>query len=227
VNQHEEWKDMTSLQGVIWDMDGVLVDSGEFHYRAWVETLTEYGIEFSREDFQTTFGMNNEGILRMFLGERFTEDLYSEISDKKERNFRRAIRGKVKLLPGVLPLLRALKIANIPQAVGSSAPQENIDAIMRELNLGSYFQIVVSAASMPSKPDPTVFLTAARKLQAPADHCIVIEDAIAGVEAAHRGGMKCVAVTTTNTGVNLQSADRIVNRLDEISIGDLMALLDG
>jgi len=217
---------MTSLQGVIWDMDGVLVDTGDFHYRSWVETLKEYGIEFSHEDFRTTFGMNNEGILRMFLGERFTEDLYSEISDKKEQNFRRAIRGKVQLLPGVLSLLKALKSANIPQAVGSSAPSENIDAINRELNLGSYFQILVSAASMPSKPDPAVFLSAANKLQAPAEHCLVIEDAIAGVEAAHRAGMKCLAVTTTNTDVNLQSADRIVNRLDEISIGDLISLFD-
>jgi beta-phosphoglucomutase family hydrolase len=215
---------MTVLGAVIWDMDGVLVDTGEFHFQSWVATLPEYGIEFSREDFRTTFGMNNEGILRLFLGERFTKDLYTEISDRKERNFRKTIRGKVQLFTGVLTLLKALRHANISQAVGSSAPYENIDAIVRELKLSPYFQTLVSAVGMPSKPDPSVFLTAAAKLGTPPGDCLVVEDAIAGVEAAHRAGMKCVAVTTTNPASALQRADVIIDHLDNISVADLMDL---
>ncbi len=121
---------MTVLGAVIWDMDGVLVYTGEFHFQSWVATLPEYGIEFSREDFRTTFGMNNEGILRLFLGERFTKDLYTEISDRKERNFRKAIRGKVQLLPGVLTLQKALRHANISQSVGARSSPISI-ALMR------------------------------------------------------------------------------------------------
>lgn len=216
---------MTELKAVIWDMDGVLVDTGEFHYQSWVDTLPEYGIDFSREDFRTTFGMNNEGILRLFLGERFTKDLYMEISEQKEVNFRKAIRGKVQLLPGVLPLLKALRSANILQAVGSSAPPKNIDAIVRELKLAPFFQTLVSAVGMPSKPDPTVFLTAAEKLKIPPGDCLVMEDAIPGVEAARRAGMVCVAVTTTNAATDLQLADLVVERLDSLKVPDLKALM--
>lgn len=216
---------MTELKAVIWDMDGVLVDTGEFHYQSWVDTLPQYGIDFSREDFRTTFGMNNEGILRLFLGERFTQDLYMEISEQKEINFRKAIQGKVQLLPGVLPLLEAIKGANILQAIGSSAPHKNIDAIIRELKLAPYFQTLVSAVGMPSKPDPTVFLTAAGKLKTPPGDCLVVEDAIPGVEAARRAGMVCLAVTTTNSAKDLQLADLVVDRLDSLTVLDLGALM--
>jgi beta-phosphoglucomutase len=216
---------MAELKAVIWDMDGVLVDTGEFHYQSWADTLPDYGIDFSREDFRTTFGMNNEGILRLFLGERFTEDLYVEISDRKESNFRKAIRGKVQLLPGVMPLLEALRDAKILQAIGSSAPYKNIDAIVRELKLAPYFQTLVSAVGIPSKPDPTVFLTAAARLNALPTDCLVVEDAIPGVKAAKRAGMLCLAVTTTNTAEDLQVADLVVERLDSLTVSDLRALM--
>ena len=209
---------MAALRGVIWDMDGVLVDTGEFHFQSWMDTLPNYEVSFSREIFNNTFGMNNEGILKLLMGEDFNPQVITEISERKEGNFRRAIRGKVKTLPGVLSLLNSIKGANIPQAIGSSGPQENIDAIVMELGLNSYFQALISAAQMPSKPDPTVFSTAA--------HCVVIEDAIAGVEAAHRAKMKCVAVTTTNPAEALKQADVIVDSLDEITVDKLIALLD-
>lgn len=216
---------MSRLKAVIWDMDGVLVDTGEFHFQSWVATLPEYGVDFSRQDFKSTFGMNNEGILRLFLGERFSKDLYLEISERKEDNFRKAIEGKVQLLSGVKPLLDALKQANVRQAVGSSAPQENIDTIIQELKLSSYFQVLVSAVGMSGKPNPTVFLTAAAKLNVPPGDCLVVEDAIPGVEAAKRGGMVCVAVTTTNTAMDLHLADLVVGRLDHLTVADLRILM--
>lgn len=216
---------MTALRAVLWDMDGVLVDTGEFHFHSWMSTLPEFGIPFSYEKFRITFGMNNEGILRLLLGDRFNQDLYLEISDRKEANFRKTIRGQVQLLPGVLPLLDEVNRANISQAIGSSAPRANIDVILAELKLKSYFQAIISAVRMPSKPDPTVFLTAAQNLDIPPENCIVIEDAVTGVEASRRAGMKCVAVTTTNTVADLQSADLVVDRLDTITVADLIALM--
>jgi beta-phosphoglucomutase len=221
-----DFRTVAALRGVIWDMDGVLVDTGEFHFQSWMDTLPNYEVSFSREIFNNTFGMNNEGILKLLMGEDFNPQVITEISERKEGNFRRAIRGKVKTLPGVLSLLNSIKGANIPQAIGSSGPQENIDAIVMELGLNSYFQALISAAQMPSKPNPTVFSTAAQSIRAPAAHCVVIEDAIAGVEAAHRAKMKCVAVTTTNPAEALKQADVIVDSLDEITVDKLIALLD-
>jgi len=206
-------------------MDGVLVDTGQFHFQSWMSTLSDYGIPFSNEKFRVVFGMNNESTLHLILGENFTNDLYMEISERKEANFRNAIQGKVQLLPGVLLWLDSVRLENIPQAIVSSAPKANIDAIVSECDLESYFQTIVSASEMPSKPDPIVFLTAAKWLDVLPGKCIVIEDATAGVEAARRAGMKCVAVTTTNPAANLQSADLVVDRLDSITVADLIALI--
>lgn len=216
---------MINLHGVIWDMDGVLVDTGEFHFQSWMNTLSEYGIPFSREMFNHTFGMNNEGILQLLKGEDMDRGLIQEISDRKESSFRQVMRGRVETLPGALTLLQSIQAEKIPQAIGSSAPQENIDAVVGELELGKYFAALVSAAEMPGKPDPEVFLTAAQRIHAPADRCVVIEDAVAGVEAARRAGMKCVAVTTTHSAQNLQAADMVVERLDELSVAGLVSLV--
>jgi beta-phosphoglucomutase len=171
---------MYTLNGVIWDMDGVLVDTGEFHYQSWVDTLSQFDIPFSRETFNETFGMNNEGILRLLLGDRYNHEVFKVINEQKESNFRQAIRGKVETLPGVIRLLTEIKEAPIPQAIGSSGPRANIDAIVSELVLHQYFQVIVSAAEMPSKPDPAVFLSAAQLMNVSPNHCVVIEDAIAG-----------------------------------------------
>jgi beta-phosphoglucomutase len=218
---------MTALRGVIWDMDGVIVDTGEFHFQSWTDTLAPFGIPFSRQLFNKTFGMNNEGILKLLKGEDFEPQIINEISENKESRFRELIQGRVKTLPGALALLESISRENIPQAIGSSAPQKNIDAVVDELDLGSYFDAYVSAAEMPGKPDPSVFLTAARVLKAPAYQCIVIEDAIAGVEAAQRAGMKCVAVTTTHSPDSLQAADKIVQSLEELTYDSLNNLVDG
>lgn len=218
---------MTILKGVIWDMDGVLVDTGEIHFQSWMNTLANYRVPFSREVFNDTFGMNNEGILKLLMGKDIDPQTIKEISEVKEINFRQVMRGKVKTLPGALTLLESIREENIPQAIGSSAPQKNIDAIVDELGLNNAFDALVSAAEMPGKPDPAVFLTAARRIHAPAAQCIVIEDAIAGVEGALRAGMKCIAITTTNTAGSLHAAHRIINRFDEISFGDLISLVNG
>jgi beta-phosphoglucomutase family hydrolase len=206
----------TAKQGVIWDMDGVLVDTGEFHFQAWSQALPEFGIPFTRELFTATFGMNNAGILAVLLGQTPAPELLAEISDRKEQLFRQAVRGRVQPLPGVLAWLERLKAAGIRQAIASSAPPANIDALVDELGLCDYFDAIVSGFDLPGKPDPTLFLKVARLIGVPPERCVVVEDAVAGVEAARRAGMKCIAVTTTNPTQALKGADVIVERLDAL-----------
>jgi HAD superfamily hydrolase (TIGR01509 family) len=203
-------------QGVLWDMDGVLVDSGEFHFHSWAEVLSEYGIPFSRESFRETFGMNNAGVLSSLLGERLTPELLAEISAKKEHRFREAVRGHARPLPGVRTWLERLQAAGYRQGLASSAPKANIDVLVDELGLRSRFDVMLSGGDLPAKPEPTIFLNAARLLDVPAGRCIVVEDAVAGVEAAKRAGMACVAVMTTNPASALAMADVIVKRLDAL-----------
>jgi len=110
--------------------------------------------------------------------------------------------------------LERLNAQGIPMAVASSAPIENINVILDELGLRSYFGAIVSGALMPGKPDPAIFLEAARRLDTPLERCDVIEDSIPGVQAAKSAGMKCLAVLTTNPSEALQAADLIVESLD-------------
>jgi len=210
---------------VLWDMDGVLVDTGELHYRSWKEALAEVGTAFTHEHFTATFGMNNAGILETIYGADLTPELYEQISTHKEVSFREMVKGNARTLPGVDALLDKFTALGMKQAIASSAPPENIDVLVGELKIGHYFDTLVSGANMPGKPDPSVFIHSARMLGVGADNCIVIEDAIAGVEGALRAGMKCIAVTTTNPAEVLAQADHVVESLhlvDEQMISSLL-----
>jgi beta-phosphoglucomutase family hydrolase len=201
-------------RGVIWDMDGVLVDTGDLHYLAWEQVLPDYGIVFEYERFLATFGMNNAGILDLLLDGTPEPALVAEISSRKEAAFREAARGNVQPLPGAAEWLERLGAAGYRQAIASSAPLDNIHEVVDELGLREYFAALVSGFALPGKPDPATFLAAARDIEVPPKHCIVVEDATAGVEGARRAGMRCIAVTTTNAAEALQGADIVVDQLD-------------
>jgi HAD superfamily hydrolase (TIGR01509 family) len=193
-------------------MDGVLVDSGELHYQSLVETLTTLSIPFDRDKFRSTFGMNNAGILTILLGKPPEADFLERVSSSKECLFRQLIHGHLQLLPGALEWLSRLQERGILQSVASSAPLENIEATVDELNIRQYFSALISAYSMPGKPDPSVFLEAARQLGVESKQCIVVEDAVAGVTAAKNAGMKCIAVSTTHPKLSLSAADIVVDK---------------
>jgi len=210
---------------VLWDMDGVLVDTGDFHYKSWKQTFEELNVPFDREDFRTTFGMNNTGILEQILGRKPELDEVARISDKKESYFRELVKGKAEPLPGVLNWLKQFQAWELKQAITSSAPPENIEVLVAELKIEEYFDAIVSGFDMPGKPNPDVFLRTANILQVKPEHCVVVEDAIAGVEGAKRAGMKCIAVTTTNPASALEKADFIFDDLDQMSETDFLPLL--
>jgi beta-phosphoglucomutase family hydrolase len=214
-----------TIKGVLWDMDGVLVDTGDFHYQAWSNTLDPYKIPFSREQFNETFGMNNWSILVLLLGPQLNQDTYTRISNQKEDSFRQVIRGNVQLLPGVMATLEYLRSRGIRQAIASSAPPENIAVLVDELHIRDRFEAVVSAYAMAGKPAPDVFLAAARAIGTEPRDCLVIEDAVLGVKAAKAAGMACLAVTNTHPAENLRQADRVVASLLDISDSDWEFLL--
>ncbi len=213
---------MVSKRTVLWDMDGVLVDSGELHYQSWLETLTALSIPFDRDKFRSTFGMNNTGILSILLGKTPEPDFIDMVSDRKEGLFRELIHGRLQLLPGALEWLKLLHERGILQAVASSAPQANIEATVDELNIRQYFSALISAYAMPGKPDPAVFIEAARQLGMEPEQCVVIEDSVAGVTAAKQAGMKCIAVCTTHARSALTAADIVVDSLEELTLEDFL-----
>jgi beta-phosphoglucomutase len=210
---------------IIWDMDGVLVDSGDFHYRAWRETLKAVmNTDISYDAFQRTFGLRNLEMLRDHLGYAMTIDEVNRLSGIKEARYRELIHlNGMNLLPGVKQWLDHSTASGWRQAVASSAPRENVEAVVDAVNIRGYFNAMVSAEDVSrGKPDPEVFLSAAAKLGIPPSRCIVIEDAPVGIQGARSAGMKCIGVLTTHERLE---ADVVVNRLSDAPFAVAVDLL--
>jgi beta-phosphoglucomutase len=218
------------MRAVIWDVDGTLVDTAEMHYNAWVRLAAEMGRPFSRADFAATFGRRNPEIIRSLFHHDFSDAEVAAIGERKENYYRELAEIGVSLLPGVRELLAGFQALGVRQAVGSSAPRANLDLILQITASSHYFDAIVGMEDTTrGKPDPQVFLVAAEKLSVPPDRCVVLEDAVAGIEAAKAGGMKCVAVMFVghHPAARLLSAgaDRVVGSFTEITAADVLALL--
>jgi HAD superfamily hydrolase (TIGR01509 family) len=215
----------SKLEAVIWDMDGVIADTIEYHFQAWREEFAKKGIDYTEEHFLHFFGQRNDTIIRDALGNDISPEEMAAINLAKQANFRHRAIGHIRPLPGAVELIKLLYARDIKQAIASSAPAENIEVITRSLGIKGCFQAVAYGTEVPEgKPSPQIYLLAAKKLGIIPANCIVFEDAIAGVEGARRGGMKCVAVTNSHPMEKLKQADRVVKTLEDISIDDLTAL---
>jgi beta-phosphoglucomutase len=209
-------------------MDGVIVDTAEYHFRAWQHVFQQQGIDFTRGDFAAKFGQRNDAIIRSVIGGEIGDAEVGRIAKMKEDFFRDMARTKVRAWPGAVELVQRLTEQGWPQALATSAPPENIELQLGSLDLkGSFQQIVSGQEVTASKPSPQVFQRAAEKLGVLPAQCIVIEDAVAGVAAAKAAGMHCIAVTTSNPGQALRGADLVVDSLTEVTVSMLKQLLVG
>ncbi len=211
--------------GVIFDMDGVLVDTGWAHRQAWHDLAGKEGLEMSDEFFRRTFGMQNAAILPMLRPGISAEEL-ERLSDWKEQHYRDLMKEHLELAPGAEGLLKDLKRYGFRLAIGSSAPPENLNLFWDRLSLAKWFEARVTKEEITrSKPAPETFLRAAEKIRLAPACCAVVEDAVPGVQAAKAAGMPVVAVTTTRAREDLTQADRIVDSLSELKASDFLALL--
>jgi beta-phosphoglucomutase len=221
---------MNQPRAVIWDVDGTLVDTAELHFQAWVEVAHKLKKAFNRADFAATFGRRNPEILHQLFGNDLSEREVEDLGVLKEDLYRAAARKGVDLLPGVRPLLEGLHAARFLQAIGSSAPRQNLDLILELTETRPFFEAIVSSeATQRGKPDPQVFQMAAQRLSVPASRCVVMEDAVAGVQAAKAAGMKCIAVCFvghhSEERLAAAGADRVVATLEKVSVQAVRQLL--
>lgn len=194
------------VRGVVFDMNGTLIDDIHFHRDAWQTLTQELGIAMDEERFQSLNGLKNADIFPKLLGRDVTAEEVARLGERKEAAYRAMYRPHLALVPGALALLSRLRAAAVPVAIASSAPPENRAMVIDGLGLAAYFDVVVAAEHLPGKPAPDVFLEAARALGvAPAD-CLAFEDAANGVRAAVSAGMLVGAVTTNNPAEALLGA---------------------
>ncbi len=213
--------------GFIFDLDGVIVDTAKYHYLAWKNLADELGIPFTEEDNENFKGVSRRRCLEILLemgniqvpDEQFeawlaekNDDYLSYIAQMDESE----------ILPDVVKVLNYLKERNIPMALGSAS--KNARPILEKVKLITYFDTIVDGnAVTKAKPDPEVFMIAADDLDIEPAHCVVFEDALAGIEAANSAGMTSVGIGDANV---LSRADYNFNDFTEISANLLMELFD-
>ncbi len=216
---------MAMNRAVLWDMDGTLVDSAEYHWQAWRDTMSREGFPVTREQFLATFGQRNDSILRQWLGEKATPELIERIGNAKEALYRQHVREHgIAALPGALEWVNLLYGQGWGQAIASAAPRANIETILDVLHASMCFQAIVSAEDVRrGKPDPEVFLVAATKLGVAPEHCIVVEDAQHGIEAARAAGMKSIGVSQNCKHLPGDMAVRSLDLLDSERLRQFVA----
>jgi HAD superfamily hydrolase (TIGR01509 family) len=208
---------IASPRAVLWDLDGTLIDSAGYHWLAWRDTLAAEGRSVRPGDFANTFGKRNDELLRELFGPAVPVPWIERLSDAKEERFRSHVRERgLMALPGAMEWLKRLRESGWKQALASSAPPLNIEVALEVLGLRAFLDAVVGAEEVGrGKPDPAIFLEAARRLGVPPQRCIVVEDAPAGLEGARRAGMRSIGVLSAHH-TELQ-ADVVVASLDLLS----------
>lgn len=209
MNQHRE------ARAVLWDVDGTLLDSREYHWLSWREVLLAEGYPLTYEEFLASFGRRNDEILPLYFGSDMSSADIDRISLSKEARYRALMQeGGVQPLPGVREWLQQLHETGWRQAVASSAPLLNVQAILKVLEIESFFEVVTSAEDVQrGKPDPQVFLVTAQKLGVAPKQCVVVEDAHVGIEAARQAGMRAIGVLSSHANLD---GDIVVQTLDQL-----------
>ena len=209
--------------GALFDWDGVIIDSSSHHEESWERLAKEVRLPLPEGHFKRGFGRKNDFIIPHLLAWTNDPAEIQRLSLRKEALYREVVAKRgLSALPGVRVWLERLREAGVPCAIGSSTHRANIDLSLGMIGLREFFSSIVTAEDVrQGKPHPEVFLTASARIERPAAHCVVFEDAFVGIEAARAGGMKVVAVATTHPLAELTAADLAVSRLDELEPGML------
>lgn len=212
---------------VLFDMDGVIIDSNPYHKDAWMAFCRRYQVELREEDVpRYIYGKTNKTALVDVFQREFSPEESFRMSEEKEAIYRELHRPDIGLIKGLAGLLEDFKRHQVPLAVCTNAPVANLDFMLEETGIRPYFQVLIDASKVSKgKPDPEIYLKAAQLLGIAPGRCIVMEDSTVGVEAGLRAGMKVVGITTTHSRQELAHTHLVIDDFDELSVDKLQALL--
>jgi len=211
---------------VIFDMDGVIVDSGPYHVKAWSVLCQKYGLEFDETDFKSKmFGKSTPITLEYMFQRKLSDEEIEKYAKEKDDLTIKAYEEGVTAQKGVIELLNSLKDRQITRAVATSEPEELARFLLKRTNVSKYFNVVISGSKVTKlKPDPEIYLLTAKEISFEPNNCIAIEDSVVGVQSAKAAGMKVIAITTSFPKEKLQEADLIIDSFDELDVEKLLIL---
>jgi len=216
------------LRGVIFDWDGVVIDSSSLHEKSWERLAEESGNDLPKDHFKKGFGKRNAVIIPEILGWSKDPGVIERLGKRKEELYREMGRTQgIPILPGIKDLLEALRAEGIPCIIGTSTEKKNVELACEQHDLSSFFSGAVCTEDVSNgKPDPEVFLKAASLAGVEPQNCVVLEDSVHGIIAARRGGMKGLGLATTRDEKDLleAGADLVVDNPSKLSIGLLESL---
>lgn len=215
-------------RAVVFDLDGVLIDSTEAHYRAWQGICRDMGFELEWPVFLKTIGTSNDVTIGVLFGDSISPERFVNLAEAKEIRYREEVKSGMHIIDGAPDLIEALHKEGWLLALGTSAPSENVECVMEVFRIGNLLPVKVNADMVATgKPAPLVFLKAAELLGVMPSECVVIEDSLAGLEAARRAGMAAVGLTTTMTREQLTgNAAVVVDSLRQVTPDMLNTILD-
>lgn len=212
--------------GVIFDMDGVLVDSADAHFESWRRVAAELGrTDVTRQQFEASFGRRSAEIIAEWFA-LADPAAAAAVDRRKEEIYREILSGGVPEMPGARQLVASLHRAGMRIAVGSSGPPENVSLVVHALGLMPMLRAIVTGRDVQrGKPDPQVFQVAAQRMVTELRHTVVVEDAPPGVLAARNANMPCIALASTHPAASLCEANRIVAQLADITPAAILELV--
>jgi beta-phosphoglucomutase family hydrolase len=213
------------IKAVIFDLDGVLVESEHLHIEAEKQTLLKHGVRISSEELHRYTGTTANFMFTELIKKYKLNTTFKKMFDEKEKILFNLLRDNVKPTQGVMQLLVNLKRENIKLAIASSSHKKLINHILKQMGVTNCFDLVLSSEDVTyGKPDPEIFLKAASGLNVDPDECLVIEDSKLGVEAAKKAGMKCVGYRNPHSGdQDLSESDIVIDNFSKLNLGELLS----
>lgn len=217
---------MTSDFAVIFDMDGVIVDTNPYHNKSIHQFCGKYGFKLSEEEMRTkVFGRTNRTWISNLFG-KLTDEQLEAYAFEKEQLFRDMYAPFIQPVKGLINFLERLTHSNIPLAIATSAPPANVDFVLDRTNTRKYFSTILDERMVSrGKPDPEIYIKTAKALDLPNQQCIVIEDSLSGVAAGKSSGSKVIGITTTHTREELSTTDLVIDDFDDLSVEILKSLI--
>ncbi len=217
------------MKGVIFDMDGTMVDNMMVHHRAWQRKLASLGLNMTIEEVMNEIHGVNEEIIERIFGDRFTPEQRRRIAWEKEQEYRDIYVHELQPIPGLMSFLDTLQDESIPLAVATAAPPENVDLILDNLNIRDRFESILHSGNVTNgKPHPEVYRQSALNLQVPVQECLVIEDSVVGAQTALNAGSPAIIITTTHSAEEFNHFPHIlsfINDYQELTTASIRKLL--